>query len=154
VHQALDELRQVIGLLHEGDEAGAGGPVTVSDLHGLVDASRAAGQPVHVGYEISGEVLPPSVGRTVFRIVQEGLTNARKHAAGRRVDVSFSGAPGTDLVIELVNPLPAQGEAPTVPGSGLGLVGLTERVRLAGGQLDHGDSDGRFRLRARLPWPS
>ncbi|MFC3493771.1 sensor histidine kinase [Glycomyces rhizosphaerae] len=154
VHQALDELRQVIGLLHEGDEAGAGGPVTVADLHGLIEESRAAGQPVEVSDELSGEVLPPSIGRTVFRVLQEGLTNARKHAAGRQVEVSLSGAPGTELVVELANPIPAQGDAPIVAGSGLGLVGLTERVRLAGGRLDHDGIDGRFRLRARLPWPT
>ncbi|MDA1362398.1 histidine kinase [Glycomyces luteolus] len=154
VHQALEELRQVIGLLREDDEAATGGPVTVADLERLIEESRAAGQTVEVRNALSVAILPPSIGRTAFRVLQEGLTNARKHAAGSPVDLALSGAPGTDLTVELANPLPAQGDAPVVPGSGLGLVGLTERVRLAGGRLDHERGDGRFRLRARLPWPT
>lgn len=153
VHQALEELRQVIGLLREDDESPAEGPLTSADLRVLIAETREAGQPVELRGDLSDDALPVSIGRTTFRVLQEGLTNARKHAAGRRVEVALTGAPGSDLVIEIDNPLPEPGETPTVPGSGLGLVGLTERVRLAGGQLDHGGSDGRFRLRARLPWP-
>ena len=154
VRQALEELRQVIDLLREDDETAAGGPVTSADLDGLAEESRRAGQPVAMRRDLPDEVLPPSLGRTVFRVLQEGLTNARKHAAGHPVDVALSGSPGADLVIEIGNPLPEPGTDPAVPGSGLGLVGLTERVRLAGGRLDHGVSDGRFRLQARLPWPT
>lgn len=154
VHQALEELRQVIGLLREDDETGAGGPVTVADLESLVNDSRAAGQPVEAGIDLTVAVLPPALGRTAYRVIQEGLTNARKHAAGKPVELTLSGAPGTELTIDLANPLPARGDTTTVPGSGLGLVGLTERVRLAGGRLDHERSGGRFRLRARLPWPT
>jgi signal transduction histidine kinase len=153
VHQALVELRQVIGLLREDDEAAAGGPVTVADLERLVEEARGAGQSVAVGNELPVEVLPPSLGRTAFRVLQEGLTNARKHAEGEPVELALTGAPGADLVIDLSNPLPVQ-SVPAMPGSGLGLVGLTERVRLAGGRLDHERGDGRFRLRARLPWPT
>ncbi len=94
-----------------------------------------------------------SIGRTAFRILQEGLTNARKHAPGLPVDVALRGEPGKRLLIELRNPLPPR-PAEDANGSGLGLVGLTERVRLAGGELDHGAADGGFRLRARLPWPA
>jgi signal transduction histidine kinase len=85
--------------------------------------------------------------------VQEGLTNARKHAAGLPVTVSVSGRPGDRLRIELTNP--ASNGTPLAPGSGTGLVGLTERVQLAGGTLDHGQAPGGgFRLEASLPWPS
>lgn len=154
VHRALEELRQVIGLLREEDDTAPGGPVTAADLERLVDESRAAGQAVEVRNDLVVEILPPALGRTVFRVLQEGLTNARKHAPGRPVALALTGTTGAELVVELANPTPAQREAPLVPGSGLGLVGLTERVRLAGGRLDHEESDGRFRLRARLPWPA
>ncbi|MEV3939211.1 histidine kinase [Glycomyces sp. NPDC049804] len=153
VHRALDELRQVIGLLREEDDT-AGGPVTAADLERLIDESRVAGQAVEARNDLAVEILPPALGRTAFRVLQEGLTNARKHAPGHPVDLALTGSAGAELVIELANPIPAQREAPLVPGSGLGLVGLTERVRLAGGRLDHEQSDGRFRLRARLPWPA
>ncbi|MDN3242955.1 sensor histidine kinase [Glycomyces tritici] len=154
VQQALEELRQVIGLLREGDEAGAGGPVAVADFEKLVEESRAAGQPVEVSSGLPAGVLPPSIGRTAFRVLQEGLTNARKHAAGEPVELALRGEPGAGLIVELTNPVPAHGGPPAVPGGGVGLVGLTERVRLAGGELDHGRSGERFRLRARLPWPT
>jgi signal transduction histidine kinase len=154
VHQALEELRQVIGLLRLDDDGSASGPVTTADFEKLIEESRAAGQLIEARTDIAADTLPPTIGRTAFRVLQEGLTNARKHAAGHPVAVALSGEPGADLVIELANPLPAQDDGPTVPGSGLGLVGLTERVRLAGGELDHGGSCGRFRLRARIPWPA
>ena len=97
----------------------------------------------------------------MYRVVQEGLTNARKHAPGQPVRVLLDGQPGDTLLIELTNPVatvaPSALGAPVVPsvnGSGTGLIGLTERVRLAGGELEHAISaDGEFWLRARLPWP-
>ncbi|MFI0481323.1 sensor histidine kinase [Actinomadura sp. 9N215] len=102
--------------------------------------------------------LPAAAGRAAYRVVQEALTNARKHAAGRPVRVVLRGRPGTRLVIDVRNTLPedtgAAPAAPAVPGSGTGLVGLTERVRLAGGRLDHQAAAGEFRLHAWLPWPA
>ncbi|GAA2272638.1 histidine kinase [Glycomyces scopariae] len=156
VHQALEELRQVISLLREDGDAGA--QPTLDDLESLLADARAAGQVVEVADAREGTV-PPSLSRTAFRVVQEGLTNARKHAAGLPARVALRGGPGGELLVEVANPLPAAGSAPAVPGSGLGLVGLTERVRLAGGTLDHGPSEqggeeGRFRLAARIPWPT
>lgn len=97
--------------------------------------------------------LPPATGRTAYRVVQEGLTNARKHAAGYPVTLVVQGLPGGSLQIELTNP--GGNGVPLTPGSGTGLVGLTERVNLAGGTLDHGKAaGGGFRLRASLPWPA
>ncbi|WP_417398523.1 sensor histidine kinase [Glycomyces mayteni] len=153
VHQALEELREVIGLLRE-DEGVSGVQPTLADLDGLLADARGAGQVVEAADGLGGAAPPDTVGRTAFRVVQEGLTNARKHAAGLPVAVSLEGAPGGELVIAVVNPLPEAGTGPAVPGSGLGLVGLTERVRLAGGSLDHEATGGRFALRARLPWPT
>ncbi len=99
--------------------------------------------------------LPAAIGRTVYRVVQEGLTNARKHAAGQPVQVRLDGRPGEGLVIDIRNPLAGNGLTTRTPGTGTGLVGLTERVQLAGGRLDHEVTPvGEFRLHASLPWPA
>ncbi len=156
VHQALEELRQVIGLLREqDDESDELAPRPgLADLPDLIADSRRAGQPVRLDERAAdAAALPPALSMTAYRVVQEGLTNARKHAPGEQVEVTLSGAPGDTLLIDVRNPAPPADAAPVVPGTGLGLVGLTERVRLAGGQLDHHHTGGEFRLLARLPWP-
>jgi signal transduction histidine kinase len=156
VHQALDELREVISVLRDSEieELQGGRPQpTFSDLAALVDESRDAGTEIRYDEAVTApESLPPATGRTAYRVVQEGLTNARKHAAGRPVTVVVKGRPGGTLQIELTNP--SGNGVPLTPGSGTGLVGLTERVQLAGGTLDHGEAGGGFRLHASLPWPA
>jgi signal transduction histidine kinase len=156
VHQALEELREVISVLRDSeiDELPGGRPQpTFGDLAGLVAESRDAGTEIRYAESVAGpESLPPATGRTAYRVVQEGLTNARKHAAGHPVTLVVDGRPGESLRIDLSNP--SGNGVPLAPGSGTGLVGLTERVNLAGGTLDHGRApDGRFRLQASLPWP-
>ena len=99
--------------------------------------------------------VPDSVGRHALRIVQEALTNARKHAPSAPVDLRLEGEPGEGLTIEVRNAAPvlAAGKS-EIPGAGTGLVGLAERATLSGGHLEHGlDEAGDFRLRAWLPWP-
>ncbi|RST20373.1 sensor histidine kinase, partial [Streptomyces sp. WAC04770] len=92
--------------------------------------------------------------RQVYRIAQECLTNARKHAPGAEVTVTVTGGPGDGLTVEVANPAPNE-PFERVPGSGQGLIGLTERATLAGGSLEHGPTpDGGFLVRARLPWPA
>ncbi|WP_239115463.1 sensor histidine kinase [Planotetraspora kaengkrachanensis] len=159
VHQALDELRAVISLLRDDDQGTAadGRPQPVlADLPRLVGESLDAGMRVRLDDRTADpEALPTTTGRTAYRVVQEGLTNARKHAPGVPVEVTLDGRPGAELVIDLRNPLPDEpSAAPLIPGSGTGLIGLTERVRLAGGRLDHEITSGEFRLRASLPWPA
>jgi signal transduction histidine kinase len=155
VHQALEELREVILLLRADDAGEDDRPQPVlADVPRLVSESRDAGGPVELRDELPAAAdLPPAAGRTAYRVVQEALTNARKHAAGRPVRVVLRGRPGDGLVIDVRNPLRGDGGDPP-PGSGTGLVGLTERVRLAGGTLDHEAAAGEFRLRAWLPWPA
>jgi len=159
-HQALDELRDVITLLHDDpDEPATDGdrPVpALTDLPGLVAESRAVGTPVEVRDGLADPAaLPGRTGRTAYRVLQEALTNARKHAPGQPVSIELDGSPGARLVIEVRNALPRDSRAtPGIPGAGRGLVGLTERVRLAGGQLDHVAGPGEFRLHAWLPWPA
>jgi len=154
VHQALDELREVITVLRDDDDVDGKHPLPgLADLDGLITETRDAGTAVDVTRRVTQpEDLPGGLGRTAYRVVQEGLTNARKHAPGQPVRVLLAGKPGGRLVVELANPVgPAD---PVINGSGTGLIGLTERVRLAGGEIDHTISaDGEFVLRAWLPWP-
>jgi signal transduction histidine kinase len=155
-HEALEDLRAVIGVLRENpDDAPPERPQpTLGDLPALIDESRAAGMRVTFDLQLAGEV-PDATGRNAYRIVQEGLTNARKHARGSAVDVILAGAPGDGLTIEVRNKLPV-GAAVTadIPGTGTGIIGLAERASLAGGRLEHGRTDaGDHRLWAWLPWP-
>ena len=154
-HDALQDLRAVIGVLREGQdgEAPERPQPMLADLPALIAESRDAG--VHVSYEV-GELaaVPEATGRTAYRIVQEALTNARKHARGAAVDVAVHGDPESGLTIEVRNRLPVgTATAPAIPGAGTGIVGLTERASLAGGRLEHGrTADGDYRLWAWLPW--
>jgi signal transduction histidine kinase len=97
---------------------------------------------------------PAAVAASDFgnRIVQEGLTNARKHAPGAAVTLTVD-APNGDLRVEIRSLAPvAVPAASPLPGAGTGLIGLTERVTLAGGELESGvDPAGAFVLRAHLP---
>ncbi|MHC3474221.1 sensor histidine kinase [Streptomyces sp. 7R007] len=153
-HEALQDLREIIGVLRAGepDETGRPQP-TLAALDALVAESREAGMKVALDSRVTDSAaVPASVGRTAYRIAQEGLTNARKHAPGTEVTVSLTGAPGEGLTVTVRNP-PPEGEVPHVPGSGQGLIGLTERATLAGGRLEHGvASDGGFEVRGWLPW--
>ncbi|PZG17512.1 sensor histidine kinase [Nonomuraea aridisoli] len=150
-HQSLNELRAVLGTLRHEDERGLEAPQpTLAHLEALFDEVRAAGQRVEVDDTVeSRQALPAQTGRHAYRIVQEALTNARKHAPGRPVRAELAGRPGGGLRIRVSNPAPARAAG---PGGRLGLVGLAERTRMAGGTLTHAVRDGRFVLEARLPW--
>ncbi|MFJ8184528.1 sensor histidine kinase [Streptomyces sp. NPDC096105] len=153
-HEALQDLREIIGVLRAGESEDAGRPQpTLAALDTLVAESRRAGTRVTLEQRVTDAgSVPASVGRTAYRIAQEGLTNARKHAPGTEVTVSVAGGPGEDLTVTVRNPAP-EGDVPAVPGAGQGLIGLTERATLAGGALEHGPTpDGGFEVRARLPW--
>ncbi|MGW6389036.1 sensor histidine kinase [Streptomyces sp. NPDC055103] len=180
-HEALEDLREIIGVLRAPGENGGGDrpQPTLATLDALVAESREAGADVVLELDVqqgkaakgdagtpedapSGApedppavlTVPVSTGRTAYRIAQEGLTNARKHAPGTKVTVTVSGRPGEGLTVTVHNPPPA-GPVPHVPGSGQGLIGLTERAVLAGGRMEHGPTpDGGFALHAWLPWPA
>jgi signal transduction histidine kinase len=158
-HQALQDLREVIGVLREpaADDTTPERPQpTLGELPALADESRAAGVKVRLQVQVDeSRQLPAGTGRTAYRIVQEGLTNARKHAPGTTVQVAVAGAAGQGLSITIRNPWPVGGpRIPAIPGTGTGLIGLTERAALAGGELTHGRTrDGDFSLTAWLPWP-
>jgi signal transduction histidine kinase len=158
-HEALEDLRTVIGVLREG--ADGGDPErpqpTLADLPALIEESQAAGMQVRLeGRLDDAAAVPVAAGRSAYRIVQEGLTNARKHAQGAAVEVTVEGAPGIGLTIEIRNRLPVGvGAEPRIPGTGTGIVGLAERASLAGGRLEHGFTPaGDYRLWVWLPWPA
>lgn len=173
VHESLDELREVIGVLRDDslpDLADGRSPLPgMAGLPALIEESRAAGTrvsaggpawPTTAGTADPGTAdVPDTVGRTVYRVVQEGLTNARKHAPGEPVQVTLDGGPGSGLDVSVVSRLgpvlspEAASAAGRMPGTGTGLIGLTERLELAGGRLSFGAEGGEFRLHAWLPWP-
>jgi signal transduction histidine kinase len=156
---ALSELRQVITVLREDSDAAAGPPQPeLAQLPALLEA----------------EPLPAAAQRAAYRVVQEGLTNARKHAPGAIVDVTVTGTAQAGLVAEIVSCRAQGGAPPSVaapdarrapagpdaaaasvlapPGPGAGLIGLAERLALVGGDLQHGtNAMGDFVLRATIP---
>ncbi|MCL7429711.1 sensor histidine kinase [Streptomyces sp. YS415] len=153
-HEALQDLREIIGVLRAGERDDTSRPQpTLGALEALVTECREAGMKVALDLRVTDPAaVPASVGRTAYRIAQEGLTNARKHAPGTEVTVTVTGGPGEGLDVCLRNPAP-DGDVPPVPGSGQGLIGLTERATLTGGRLAHGPTaDGGFEVRAWLPW--
>lgn len=154
-HQALSELRDVLSVLREvgsDDSIQKPQPVLADLPHLLKEVRDSGARVVLTDLTVASETLPATLSRTVYRVVQEGLTNARKHAPGHRVQITLAGAPGGQLTIELRNPLPGSPHT-SLPGSGTGLIGLTERVRLVGGRIDHRAVREEFLLQAWLPFP-
>jgi signal transduction histidine kinase len=151
-HEALTDLRGVLGVLRDattGERLRAPQP-TFADLPRLLDEARESGTRVELEDLVEGGDVPDAAGRTVYRIVQEGITNARKHAPGALVTVRISGGPDDGIEVLLRNPV---GFGPSrTPGAGLGLVGLAERAELRGGRLDHGREGSTFVLRGWIPW--
>jgi signal transduction histidine kinase len=155
---ALQELRDVIGVLRDETEERTVQPPqpTLAQLPALIEESREAGMHIRMNMDAAVDAeMPEAVGRTAYRVVQEGLTNARKHAPAAAVEVSISRVDGPALVVSVVSrsPVGVPAASARVEGSGSGLVGLAERVSLAGGELEHGlNENGDFVLRANLPW--
>jgi signal transduction histidine kinase len=145
--EALQELREVIGVLRAQSDGTAPPQPTLDAIPALIEESRAAGMKVRARVDAAGgDVM---LGRTAYRIVQEGLTNARKHAPAAAVEVTV--AADDSLVVEVVSRRSAQ--RVESDGAGSGLIGLAERVELVGGALEHGPNPrGDFVLRATLPW--
>jgi signal transduction histidine kinase len=161
-HSALTDLRDVLGVLRDpsangGDEVTGTAPPqpTLVDLPALLDQARAGGATVRARVESDGAAVPTAVGRHAYRIVQESLTNARRHAPGELVDVVVETVPGPAIRVVVSNTLangPAPGEA-SGHTAGHGLRGLAERARLVGGSFRAGSDDGRVHVvEAVLPW--
>jgi signal transduction histidine kinase len=146
---ALAEMRRLLGAMRrEGDEAELGPQPGLDSLGSLVSEVERAGLPVEVRVEGEPVPLPRALDLSAFRIVQEGLTNALKYAHASRADVTLHYAP-EELRIQVRDD--GSGPAPT-DGRGHGLVGVSERVKIYGGEMSAGRApDGGFVLDARLP---
>ena len=155
--EALQDLRGVLGVLREQPAAAVDGSDLapqpgLSQVAALVSASRLAGVQVTLTNEVTD--LPNTLGRTIFRVVQESLTNVHKHARGAATEIVISpgvanGVPGVGVSVSNRRPVAA---GSLLPGSGAGLIGLRERVELVGGTLRAGPtSDGGWRVDAWLP---
>ncbi|MFF7454209.1 sensor histidine kinase [Kitasatospora sp. NPDC008115] len=181
---AMRELREVVGVLHDessltpsvpgaGAGAAAGGPPGVAavgagaggvgtggvdGIEGLVASSRAAGTVVSLARDGERRALGASAGHAAYRVVQEALTNAHKHAPGAPITVALRYEPDA-LVVEVVNPAAPEpvgvraGGAVAAVSGGQGLTGLRERARLVGGMVHAGPTaEAGFRLAAVLPY--
>ena len=150
-HEALTDLRGVLGVLRDTDGELALAPQpTYADIDDLVVEARLSGVHVEFHDDVSSpDEVPDAAGRTLYRIVQEGITNARKHAPGSLLRIELAGTPDDGLTVLMRNPL---GFGSTTPGAGLGLVGLSERAELRGGRLDAGREGASFVLQGWIPW--
>lgn len=150
---ALDDLDHVLAVLRE-DRPGTAPSRGLADLPQLVDRIRGTGAVIHS--EITGEIerVPATTSREAYRIVQEGLTNAIRHSRSAPVWLRVA-RNGDELRIDITNPLAGDSPAAGRATAGRGLTGITERVRLLGGEAWAGvDSNGCWVLSAWLPIPS
>ncbi len=147
--QALIEMRRLVGLLREDAEHELAPQPGLGRLDELVEQVREAGLPVELAFEGEPRALAPGVDLSAYRIVQEALTNALRHAGAQRAQVAVR-FEADDVELEVTD----DGHGPNGAGGGggHGLAGMAERVAVYGGTLDYGTRDGRgFRVRARLP---
>ncbi|GIJ73595.1 sensor histidine kinase [Virgisporangium ochraceum] len=153
--QALAELRDLVGVLRTGDgtPTSSADPATAPGLESLVDDSRAVGLPVELAEDGDPDVVAPTVRRTLFRVVQESLTNVHKHAPGADATVSVHyGRENVRAVVSNTPPRRTPDADLTAAGGGSGLAGLRHRVEVVGGSLTAGStSDGGFTVKATLP---
>jgi signal transduction histidine kinase len=151
---AMNELHELVGTLRGTEEADAHAP-GIEAIRDVVAEFSAAGMPVTLRQCGEPRPLSTAAGQAAYRVIQEGLTNAAKHAAGRPVTVSVEWEPDALLVAVIDRESAAGPAAPGDPAAthdtGHGLTGLSERVRLAGGFLDRKPSHGEHRLIAMLP---
>jgi signal transduction histidine kinase len=141
IRASVTELHEILGVLRGDPQAGRG----MAAVGGLIDEFRAAGAPVSLRSQGTPRPLPPRADEAAYRVIEEGLTNAVRHAPGQPVSVVV-GWEARSLLLMVGNM--SDGRAYT-PGSGL--ADLAGRLRRAGGSLSHGLSGGQFRLHAILP---
>jgi signal transduction histidine kinase len=145
---ALVEMRRLLGMLGSGESIARAPQPTLSELDSLVRRSREAGLPVELTVLGEPRSLPAGIDLAAYRVLQEGLTNALRHAGGSPAEITVSwGEDALELAVADRGPGEGDGSDP-----GHGLVGMQERVRLYGGELWTGRRDGGgFEVRARIP---
>ena len=147
--EALAEMRRMLGVLREDDDLLLAPQPGVGDIVRLVDSLQRAGQSVSCQIDDTVAELPDGMGMVLFRVAQEALTNAMKHAGGAATSVAVRRTP-IDVRLEVVNGAGVAELEPT--GAGHGLIGMAERVGLFGGRVETGHTaDGGFRVSAALP---
>jgi signal transduction histidine kinase len=146
---AMEDLDYVLGVLRVQADDDVLRPRTLGDLDQLIDDLRAAGSDIATTSTGDLSAVPSPVSREAFRVIQEGLTNAIRHAGQVPVTLRIDTDP-TGLAIDIQNPLPA-GQSEPRPGGGRGLRGMRERVLLLGGEVSVGPHEEAWRVRVRLP---
>ncbi len=155
-HQSMTELRAILGSLRQDDPGPDAPPEKpqpgLDGLPDLFEEAKLAGQRVELSDTVEHpELLPRLVGRHVYRVVQEIITNARKHAPDVLLKLTLTGAPGQGYTVRGVNPIRA-GRIPA-PESGMGLIGLKERASVTGGWMRAGQNDHQdFEVEVWFPW--
>ncbi|MGO2586059.1 MAG: histidine kinase [Brachybacterium tyrofermentans] len=149
--QALGEMRSLLATLRTDDDLDDMPMPGLADVTDLVETSRATG--ASISADLEPVEVPPTVGLTAYRVVQEALSNALRHAHGAAiaVSVSVSSTPERALQVNVSNVAP-ESEHDPIPGSGLGLSGIHERVSALGGSVQAGPSpDGGYAISAQIP---
>ena len=150
-HQALIEMRRLLGVLRAAPDVGERAPLPgMAELPALLETAAAAGVPAQLAVRGAPVQLPPSADLTAYRIVQEALTNAAKHAAGAEVHITLCWEhDALDITVRDFGPGPAGPPSPDAHG----LVGMRERVRIHGGDFESGPApDGGFEVHATVPF--
>jgi signal transduction histidine kinase len=143
---SLAEMRAALGLVNEGENVGG-----LADVPSLVDQARDSGMPIEFDFD-TGSAVRPVVGRAIFRIVRESLTNAAKHAEGAPVHVAVERTDAELIATITSGPRPAAPTPTTDDGGGQGLSGMSKQAQTAGGRLDIATAAGGiFTVRARFP---
>jgi signal transduction histidine kinase len=150
--ETLGEIDQLVRALRDDDAPNGAGarvepPTGLVAVETLVERHRSAGLAIDIREHGSRRALSPGVDQAAYRILQEALTNAARHGAGSAaVEIGFG---PTLLELTVTNPT---GPGAPAGADGHGIVGMRERAALLGGSLEAGASDGRFRIRAELPY--
>jgi signal transduction histidine kinase len=149
--EGLRELRGILNVLHQADEPDERLPAPrLAQLDVLVEHATDAGLPTSVTVHGQARALAPTVDLTAYRIVQESLTNALRHAGPTTARVTLSYTDG-ELCVEVLDRGRGRGDG-VAQGAGHGIAGMRERAEAVGGTLLAGpDPDGGFRVQARLP---
>jgi signal transduction histidine kinase len=153
-HTAAGELARLVQVMRGGTSADAGDAPSLNDVPGLIEQIRTAGVPIAITINGALDVVPAGVSLAAYRIVQEALTNVVRHAGRAKATVTVS---VTDEHVELCVDDDGRGTTtaldPSSPGSGKGLIGMTERAQMYGGDVRSGPRPGGgFRVQATLPY--